>query len=57
MFIFDNLRSEVMSSFDILLKLASTKSERDSICRKMEQLEKEIVLRLRPFDQKNKAES
>jgi len=57
MFIFDNLRTEVISRFDNLLKLANTRAERDEIGRKMEQLEKEIVVRLRPFDQKNKAES
>jgi len=57
MFIFDSLRTDVIARFDRLLKLANTRSERDTIGRKMEQLEKEIVLRLRPFDQKNKAES
>lgn len=57
MFIFDNLRTEVISRFEDLVKLANTKAERDTIGRKMEAIEKEIVLRLRPFDQKNKAES
>lgn len=50
MSIFDNLRTEVISRFDDLLKMANTRAERDSIGRKMEQIEKEIVLRLRPFD-------
>ena len=50
MFIFDNLRTEVISRFEDLVKLANTKAERDTIGRKMEAIEKEIVLRLRPFD-------
>lgn len=57
MFIFDNLRKSVIDRFEPLLQLANTRAEREQIGRKMEQIEKEIVVRLRPFDQKNKAES
>lgn len=46
-----------MEDFNRLLVLASTRFEREAIGRKMEQIEREIVLRLRPFDQKNKTES
>lgn len=57
MFIFDNLRKSVIDRFEPILQLANTRAEREQIGRKMEQIEKEIVVRLRPFDQKNKAES
>ena len=36
MFIFDNLRSEVIGRFDELLRITNTRSEREMIIRKME---------------------
>ena len=57
MLIFDTLRTSALANFDELLKLATTREERDTIGRKMEQLEREIELRLHPFQVKNKAES
>ena len=50
MFIFDNVRNEVITRFDELLKLTNTRAEREMITRKMEQVEKEILIKLRPFD-------
>ena len=57
MIIFDKLRADVIGRFEDLKMLANTSVERETIGRKMEAIEKEIVLRLRPFDQRNRAES
>jgi len=47
----------VIENFNNLLLLASTREERDQIARKIEQIEFEIDLRIRPFDKMNKTES
>ena len=57
MFFFDKLRSDIIMKFDPLLQLANTRAERNYISLKMEEIEKVILQRLRPFDQKNKVES
>ena len=54
MFIFEALRDEVISKFSHIIKLANTKEEMDNVRRRMEQLEQEILSRVRPFEQKNK---
>lgn len=54
MFIFDELRTDVMTEFKELLSLANTNEERYNITRKMVEVEQEIQQRFMPFDTKNK---
>ena len=54
MFIFDELRTDVMTEFKELLSLANTIEERYNITRKMVEVEQEIQQRFMPFDTKNK---
>lgn len=57
LFLFDQMRTELMKEFNSLLKKANTKTEKEAIGRKMVQLEQEILAQLRPVEQKNKTAS
>ena len=53
----ETVRSGVVSNFDEVLKLASTRDEREAISRKIRQLEVEIQSRMRVYRQQNRAET